>query len=268
MREHLIYFFSGTGNSLWAALNLKKALGNCDVQLMELASQQPDAARSIGFVFPCYYWGAPHLVLEFFAHLDTSKQEETYYYAVVTYGAILGSALGQTSEALNACGIQLDYATGLKSFANNVAAYDMSKRVAEKTAQAKLVLQDIAPLIVSRECAPIKKPSTLIKAYNRSSTKDFYIKDNNYQVNSSCASCLTCNRVCPVQNIQLKEGRPTWNNRCQHCLACIQWCPNRAIDYGKKTYTRGRYTHPEITTKMFIDHLGGAGVVGASSSGQ
>lgn len=35
-------------------------------------------------------------------------------------------------------------------------------------------------------------------------------------------------------------------NACRQCLACINRCPVQAIQYGKGTVNRGRYTHPDL----------------------
>ncbi|MCL2530262.1 MAG: EFR1 family ferrodoxin [Coriobacteriia bacterium] len=264
MREHVIYYFSGTGNSLWTALNIKKALGDCSVVLMKATPQRPKAVKSMGFVFPCYFSGVPHNVLDFFKNLDAAEQDDTYYYAVVTYGLLLGSTLGQTHEALQERNIKLNYAAPLKSFANYVLAYNMSSKVAEKTAQTKRELQEIIPHIINRDTESIGKPSAVIMAYNKAFSKDPSNKDSKYLVNETCDGCGICIKVCPTQNVLLKEDRPHWLHHCVQCLACLQWCPKRAIDYGEKTRKRGRYTHPEITSRMFIDYLSG---VGAGNSG-
>jgi MinD superfamily P-loop ATPase len=53
--------------------------------------------------------------------------------------------------------------------------------------------------------------------------------------------------VCQVENIEMKDGKPTWLHHCEQCLACLQWCPQEAIQVGRKTEGRKRYHHPEIT---------------------
>jgi len=259
MHEHVIYYFSGTGNSLWTALNVQKALRDCDVVLMTTAPKRPSAVKSMGFIFPCYFGGVPHIVLDFLAKLDFSEQENTYYYVIVTYGLIAGSSLGQTSEALKKRGIKLGYAAALKSFANYVIGYDMSDKVAEKTAQTKTEFQEIIPHIIEQDLESIKKPSGLVLTYNKVLLKDPSNKDRNFVVSEACNGCGTCKKICPTQNIVHEDGRPRWLHHCQQCLACLHWCPKRAINYGDKTGNRGRYTHPEITSRMFIENLGSAG---------
>lgn len=257
MREHVIYYFSGTGNTLKAALTLQKALGNAEVISMGAKPELLGSLSSIGFVIPCYFGGVPRRVLDFIAKMDFSEQNSPYVYAVVTYGAVLGATIGQLDNALQTSGLHLDYAAPVKAFANYVAMYDMSEKVSQKTAQTKADLAPIVVDILEQKTSNIKKPSALVGAYNRIISKGVHTKDRNFVVQESCTSCGICEQVCPVQNIELVQGKPSWLGHCEQCMACVQWCPERAIDYGSKTRARGRYTNPEITVKMFIDYLNG-----------
>ena len=266
MQEHVLYYFSGTGNSLRTALTIQKALGTCDVVSMGTTSDllpQPAGAKSIGFVFPCYFGGVPHRVLEFvrgLKGLEFQGQEAPYIYAVVTYGAMCGSVIGQFNRVLKDRGAVLNYAATLKSFSNYVVLYDMSNKVAEKTLQTKNDLQPIVSSILERKTIEIKKGFALALAYNQVASKDVATHDRHFVLRESCNECGMCERVCPVHNIILKGGKPQWQGACEQCLACLHWCPERAIDVGEKTRKRGRYTNPEITLKMFIEYLDDAGM--------
>ena len=59
----MIFYFSGTGNSAWAARQLARLTGDtaCDITtLKELPDM--DSAKQLGFVFPVYAWGAPEVM--------------------------------------------------------------------------------------------------------------------------------------------------------------------------------------------------------------
>lgn len=83
-------------------------------------------------------------------------------------------------------------------------------------------------------------------------SKDFYSTE-------ACIGCGKCVKLCPLNNITLKDKAPLWENHCSHCMACIGNCPTRAIEYGnitheKEQYNFGKYRYvvenlPENTTE-------------------
>lgn len=64
--------------------------------------------------------------------------------------------------------------------------------------------------------------------------KDFYATD-------ACVGCKICQKVCPLNNIEVVNKKPTWGDSCTHCMACIAKCPKKAIEYGDKTQGKPRY---------------------------
>ncbi len=64
--------------------------------------------------------------------------------------------------------------------------------------------------------------------------KKFYSRD-------SCVTCGKCVKVCPLNNVSIKDGRPVWGKFCTHCMACIANCPKEAIEYGNITQGKERY---------------------------
>jgi NAD-dependent dihydropyrimidine dehydrogenase PreA subunit len=78
---------------------------------------------------------------------------------------------------------------------------------------------------------------------------DVHLQDKKYHADDKCNTCGTCEKLCPVNNIVLSEGRPRWQHNCQQCMACIQLCPQKAIQYAKQTAHKPRYHHPDISLK-------------------
>ncbi len=89
--------------------------------------------------------------------------------------------------------------------------------------------------------------------FNKLFSKKFKNGDVNYYADEKCNSCEICEKVCPVHNIKIVNGKPEWQHKCQRCLACIHFCPEKSIQYGKKTIKRKRYHHPEITVNEIIN---------------
>ena len=77
--------------------------------------------------------------------------------------------------------------------------------------------------------------------------------DKNFNVEEKCTQCGICEKICPVGNIKLVDGKPTWHQNCEQCMRCIQWCPVEAIQIGKATITRTRYHNPEAKVTDFYE---------------
>lgn len=61
----------------------------------------------------------------------------------------------------------------------------------------------------------------------------FYGKTRDYsdqlKISDACTGCGLCTRLCPMENLVLKEGRAKAGSRCTMCYRCISSCPTQAI---------------------------------------
>nr|WP_330392038.1 EFR1 family ferrodoxin [Acetitomaculum ruminis] len=49
------------------------------------------------------------------------------------------------------------------------------------------------------------------------------------KISDNCVGCGLCSRECPMQNIEIKNGKAVSNNQCTMCYRCIILCPKQAI---------------------------------------
>ena len=47
-----------------------------------------------------------------------------------------------------------------------------------------------------------------------------------------CVSCGRCEKLCPMANIEMKDGLPVFGKNCIGCTACSFNCPEDAISIG------------------------------------
>jgi MinD superfamily P-loop ATPase len=73
-----------------------------------------------------------------------------------------------------------------------------------------------------------------------------------FVADGNCNGCGVCSQVCPMDNITLSNGKPSWDKDCVSCFACLQWCPHKAIQAGKMTVNKPRYHHPDVKMSDII----------------
>jgi len=249
-----IYYFSATGNSLIVARDLARELGGAEIVPMTKAleagsSQDYDC---LGIVFPVYMFGLPLIVAEFLGKIQPKK--DAYIFAVANYGGLPGRALTMVKKILKERGIVLSAGFGVTMPGNYTPLYGaISEERQKKMFEAEAVkIKRIASAIRERKPAFSEEGPFLINfllytlLYRLGSSR-IPSSDKRFLATDKCIKCFICQRVCPVRNIELREGKPVWLHHCQHCMACLQWCPVEAIEYGKSTPGRKRYHHPQIS---------------------
>ena len=245
-----IYWFSGTGNSLYAAKRLSAELG--DVQLEQITESAPSGTvggkgTKIGFVFPSYGCNLPRAVRTFVEKLEISP--DTYIFTIVTMGGPGQGTVAAMKKALKEKGLHLNYGRGVHMPANYVLLYNPadSSKSSKALDKADQRLSTFAAEISSGLQVVKSHPFIMNKFY-----KNIEALDAGFKTTDACTSCGLCERICPVKNIQLESGKPEWLRRCEHCVACISWCPARAIEYGSRTQSRRRYRNPRIKADELI----------------
>jgi NAD-dependent dihydropyrimidine dehydrogenase PreA subunit len=239
----MIFYFSGTGNSRWVAQELADLTGDTAVSIADIVKSGscPEIAQGqpIGFVFPVYAWLPPEIVSDFAANLPADTG--SYRWAVCTCGDEAGRAMDSLTEKL-----RLSSAWSLQMPNNYILSFntDPAETVRAKVKGAKQRLPRIAQDILDKKevwdvhagsFAGLKS-SLIGPAFNR-----FARSDRSFHAEASCTGCGLCQKVCPADNIELRNGKPVWLGGCLKCLACIHRCPERAIEYGKATRGKGRY---------------------------
>jgi len=254
----VIYYFSGTGNSLKIARDLAAELKDTEIipVVKGLNSNMNLSYDKVGIVFPVYMWGLPLIIADFLKKLKYSK---SYFFAVATYGGFPGSAILQARDILNSNGIKLSAGFTVHMPGNYTPMYGALAEGKQKRmfAKASEKVKKIAEFVKSEKSGTFEKSFPLL---NWLFSKKFYLfaspqipkMDKRFWVDEKCDGCGICEKVCPVSDITMENRKPKWHNRCQQCLACLQWCPLEAIQYGKSTADRKRYRHPEANARDFF----------------
>lgn len=243
----MIFYFSGTGNSAWVAQQLAHLTGDQVYDIATLA-EIPDmqAARQIGFVFPIYAWGAPEPMVAFAKKL---VKPQAFTFGVCTCGAEAGLAMKYFSRIY-----PLNSSYSLVMPNNYILGSDTddAETIRIKISAAREELQRISHEILQQKSVyrvqegPFAgfKSNLANFGFNKfaRNTKPFY-------ATSACNGCGLCVQNCPASTIALVDKMPAWGERCYQCMRCIHECPQQAIQYGKATKGRHRYTIRQYLTE-------------------
>jgi ferredoxin/flavodoxin len=256
--KNIVFYFSGTGNSLKVAKDISKELQDCEIVSMTKPFNFTKQYESIGFVYPTYFWGLPKKVIEFIETTNFATNKNAYYYAIATYGGSAGNAVYQLYELLlDNHGIHLNYGKKLQMFSNYVVIYDMSEKINEITKKSNEELIPIINAIKMKRSNRVNKLTKIFNFINKGFIKKVSTMDKDFTVNDNCTGCGICEKVCPVKNIEMAGAKPRYKHHCEQCVACIQFCPQKAINYKDVTQNRRRYTNPEIKHQELHDYNNG-----------
>lgn len=107
-----LYYFTGTGNSLWFAKQLQSHIAECEIRSIAKAIDKDDLTipeGRVGIVTPLYFCGLPEIVMRFIKESDLSKAE--YIFIAFTHGGpafVEGGGVEQTESLLAQKGIKLN----------------------------------------------------------------------------------------------------------------------------------------------------------------
>jgi ferredoxin len=254
----MIFYFSGTGNSLFAAKNAAKH--NKD-ELISISSAVNSGEsfyeyelkdnEMIGFVFPVYAWAPPKMVLEFIENLKFKNYNNNYTFSIAVCGDNIGNTMEVLTEHLKKKGMDLNSGFSVKMPNNYIILGNVDSKELEKQKllEADENLESINKILEQRisgvyqiEKGPLPwfLTGVISPIFNKNAvnTRKFHVNDN-------CNGCGICEKVCNSGTINVEE-KPRWGWNCTQCLACIHYCPQKAIQYGKSTAGKGRYTNPNI----------------------
>ncbi len=246
----MIFYFTGTGNSLYAAKKIAEGIDDYIIDMNDAMKSGKmnytvKTDEKVGFVFPIYYSGLPSVVAEFIKNLNITADDDCYVYSVITCGA---NAVGADSMFRRYMSEYVREATcvyQLKMPDNYVMLYDPANAENIKRFMAhadKDIISIIEDLKNNKKGGFVSGKKGKAMSAVMQTFYCFMRVTKPFNVTQDCVSCGLCEKICPVDVIKMKNGKPVWTAaKCAHCTACINRCPAKAIQFGKATLKRGRY---------------------------
>ena len=247
----MILYFSGTGNSRYAAELLADRLQDRCLDsfrfIRDGVAGDFTSATPWGFVMPTYAWRTPRIFLDWLRTGRFAGSRQAYF--VMTCGSDIGRP--EPEQRAFCAEKNLVYRGTLPVVMpeNYIAMFQAPQpdEARQIVAAARPVLERAAGTIAAgRDFAPrttgmldTLKSGPVNRAFYR-----FQVKARAFTVSDACRSCGKCAALCPRGNIRLQGGRPLWGDACTHCMACICGCPAHAIEYGRASRGKPRYQCP------------------------
>jgi ferredoxin/flavodoxin len=247
----MIFCFSATGNSLYAARKIAESTGE---RVVSIGDATRDGAYSydlsgetrVGFVIPTFAWTVPGIVARFVENVDFSSFNGGYVYGVFTCGASSGGEVSALYALLSDKGLTLSAAFDLV-MPDNFIVWSSIPGAARLESMLDASDKALTPIIAA---VTANTPTRI----DNSPPRDKFMPlervspgNSKLTVNDKCVHCGLCEKICPTRCIKLDgNGSPVWDGECAVCLACLHRCPAAAIDFGRETVGKARYYNPRV----------------------
>lgn len=253
-----LYFFSGAGNTLLAAMHVAEALrgGGLEVRMHRLEKGTPSPAEgaALGVAVTTACFSTYPFAWEALRRLPDGAGRSAF--GISTMAGYSGGLRGPLRALLEGKGyVPVGYAEFLMptNYGNveipeekNRARVAACRESAEKFARR---LMDGAA--EWRRGGPL---STLFDLLGRRSNGPWRLMRRMYPLkvdDRKCIQCGRCVRLCPTGNIVMNDY-PRFLDRCVVCQRCFAFCPTGAIHVPGKSYRQYRAVEYETLTSSSL----------------
>lgn len=240
MYKTAVCYFSGTGNSFDAALELCKHISIEKVfYIPTLDKRKLDAFEEIIIVSPVYQFNIPKNVQDFIRGLKLDAK----YHMVLNGAGMIGKSKSTVKKLFKEANLKLSSIHFVQMPSSFTIVINQPKKMIDKLlSRSRKKIGKIARYINKHEDKNLKlKRVGKMKKY-----VGYSVISHNLSANSKCTRCQDCIKVCPMGNIKLYQGNIEFGDRCIGCLGCYNRCEN--IEYKGKSSKK--YTNPNVDFKL------------------
>ena len=245
----MILYFTGTGNSRYVARKIAEEINDELVSMNDLIKQgntdELISNKPFVFVCPTYAWRLPIIVTDFIKKIKFSGNNKVYF--VMTCGGDISKSINYIQKLCNYKEFELKGLAEIKMPENYIALFSAPDKETAKEIikEADEKISKFTSDIRNENNFMLFDPSGLKGTIKSGITNTLFYKfivhAKGFHVTKKCIGCGKCVKLCPLNNITLKDNKPIWGNECTHCMACICACPTKAIEYKNKTQNKERY---------------------------
>jgi Pyruvate/2-oxoacid:ferredoxin oxidoreductase delta subunit len=251
-KKLLIFYFSGTGNSLNVARWMSSVASNknieCTIFNISLFDKKSIKEISVDtvvvFISPVHGFNYPPVMLNFIAHFPKGNNKVIL---MDTRGGILirnynlpglsGAAFLLSSIILKLKGYSI---VGTKSVDLPSNWMSLHPTLSEKSVMKlherhKAKVFDFGEKVLSGGKSFVPLHESIIDLIIAPIAIGYYLVGRflfakTFFSSSDCNNCDLCIKNCPVNAIIKIDNRPFWTFKCESCMRCMSNCPKRSIE--------------------------------------
>lgn len=270
-----IFYFSGTGNSLFVAREIAKGIPNSILTPIVACVEQNlcrSDAETIGIIFPVHALTIPILVYKFVKKLEIDNAN--YIFSIATREGTVFKGFTRIESLLRKKKKELTARFIINMYGNDsrhkyvVPKDEILKRIEYDVLK---YIQEILEILNKKmkhkdidTCVLFQTSNNKIKSWFIETLVLFLMENadkfggvNYFYHDKNCNGCGICEKVCLSKKIKLQNMEPVWNKNklCYMCFACLNFCPKESIQIlsilGVESFSEenGRYPHPYATVK-------------------
>lgn len=253
-----VFYFSGTGNTKWAATELKNSVikkgHQCEIYSIEVEivnlKEIVSGSDIIGFAFPIYGANIPNIMKKYIDQfkeiLNASINKSCIMLTTVGYIDAFGPFIAE--KLLKRNGLSLVGYVSIK-MSNNIstpkvkASFLESKEMNKRMEKGKEKIQKLINEITDnkkyiRNIGLYLIPGIIIRRAAKNAINDNYLSLSIDK--EKCIKCMLCIKNCPTKSIVFSEDKIDFLPSCTACMRCYNFCPVCAICH------EGKYADPKI----------------------
>lgn len=209
----MILYFSGTGNSAYAAEKIGKLIGDEAINLFERIKNNDytpvSSEKAWVITVPTYAWRIPRIVQKQLENMPLCGSKDVYF--VMTCGGSIGNAAKYIKKLCKAKNMNYRGCAEIIMPENYIAMFSVPSRseALQIIKKAQSVIDSTAQLIKENKNLPDLSVGIVGKINSSIVNNVFYpfcVHSKKFEATDKCISCGKCAQLCPLGNIQIKNG--------------------------------------------------------------